>query len=157
MLSASHRLDTRREEFEDWYQQRHRRLAEELEYKSTLAETKAWLSGWLEGWRVHRDLLHLQGHPAAAPVETTAETTAGRRPRRRISPRVRRGSGSIPRPPATPPPTTPPSSPTAPAEGPNGPGWSPLFPQRPTCFSPPPAGLFDTGPKAQNGVGPKVT
>ena len=47
-------------EFEDWYQQRHRRLAEELEYKSTLAEVKAWLSGWLEGWRVHRDLLHLQ-------------------------------------------------------------------------------------------------
>ena len=35
-------------EFEDWYQQRHRRLAEELEYKSTLAEAKAkaWLSGW---------------------------------------------------------------------------------------------------------------
>ena len=31
-------------EFKDWYQQRHRRLAEELEYKSTLAETKAWLS-----------------------------------------------------------------------------------------------------------------
>ena len=40
-------------------EQRHRRLAEELEYKSTLAEAKAWLSGWLEGWRVHRDLLHL--------------------------------------------------------------------------------------------------
>ena len=33
---------------------------EDLEYKSTLAEAKAWLSGWLEGWRVHRDLLHLQ-------------------------------------------------------------------------------------------------
>ena len=27
-------------------EQRHRRLAEELEYKSTLAEAKAWLSGW---------------------------------------------------------------------------------------------------------------
>ena len=29
---------------------------------------------------------------------------------------------------------TPRPPPTAPAEGPNGPGWSPLFPQRPTCF-----------------------
>ena len=26
--------------------------------------------------------------------------------------------------------------PTAPAEGPDGPGWRPPFPQRPTCFSP---------------------
>ena len=26
------------------------------------------------------------------------------------------------------------SAPTAPAECPNGPGWNPLFPQRPTCF-----------------------
>ena len=47
--------------------------------------------------------------------------------------------------------------PTAPAEGPNDPGWNPLFPQRPTCFFTSPAGLIDTGPKAQNGVGPKVT
>ena len=49
------------------------------------------------------------------------------------------------------------SPPTAPAEGPNGPGWSPLFPQRPTSFFTSPAGLFDTGPKAQNGVGPEST
>ena len=49
------------------------------------------------------------------------------------------------------------SVPTAPKECPNGPGWSPLFPQRPTCFFTSPAGLIDTGPKAQNGVGLKVT
>ena len=32
-----------------------------------------------------------------------------------------------------------------------------LFHQRPTCFFTSPAGLIDTGPKAQNGVGSKVT
>ena len=51
----------------------------------------------------------------------------------------------------------PKAQPTAPAEGPDGPGWRLPFPQRPTCFSPPLQGLIDTGPKAQNGVGPKVT
>ena len=39
--------------------------------------------------------------------------------------------------------------PTAPKEGPDGPGWRPPFPQRPTCFSPPPQGflILVQGPK----------
>ena len=50
-----------------------------------------------------RAVPRLQGHPQAAPVETTA----GRRPRRRISPRVRR----LPRPDARPPGQTGPHRP----------------------------------------------
>ena len=34
------------------------------------------------------------------------------------------------------------SPPTAPTECPNGPGWSPLFPQRPKSFFTPPAGAY---------------
>ena len=40
-------------EFEDWYQQRHRRLAEELEYKSTLSEAMPTRPLWpVKPWRM---------------------------------------------------------------------------------------------------------